>query len=428
MKVSDDFSIVTLLKKTAKANDRLWTVYARLTIGGLRADVSLGVRVVPRQWDSKNGLVVGVSREDALANNAILNAIAELKELYLKLVDQYEYITAAMLKMAYRGKLPDAYAGRKGRSTFLAAIDFELGMLNEKFEKGIRAPATIVKWECFRNKMASFIRHHFDKPDISLDDIQADFAGDLLHYLLTVNGMSHNSAMKEIRSAKQVLDTAVGRWILMNPIRNFRCTHKEIVREVLTMDEVKRLINKDLQSVLDRVRDVFLFSCFTGLAYNEVYHLGPENLFIGGDDGRWLHIMRRKTGNPEELPLLPIPESIIEKYRFVEKPAGKLLPVYSNVQYNLCLKELAVVCGIDKKLTTHIARHTFATTIALEHGVPMETVSRILGHRHLVTTQIYAKVTKVKISRDMAALREKLSGSSGLRTAIAVTEAKRTKH
>jgi integrase len=147
------------------------------------------------------------------------------------------------------------------------------------------------------------------------------------------------------------------------------------------MDEVKRLINKDLLGVLDRVRDVFLFSCFTGLAYNEVYQLGPDNLFIGSEDGRWLNIKRRKTGTPEELPLLPIPEAVIEKYRFAEKPVGKLLPVYSNVQYNLWLKELAAVCGISKKLTTHIARHTFATTITLEHDVPRETVSRMLGHR-----------------------------------------------
>jgi hypothetical protein len=196
MKVSEDFSIVTLIKKTGKSNDSLWTVYARLTIRGLRADVSLGVRVVPQQWDSKNSLVMGVSREDALANNTIINAVDNLEKLYRRLTDQYEYVTSAMLKMAYRGKLPDAYAGRKGRSTFLAAIDFELGMQNEKFEKGVRARATIDKWEYFRNKMVAFVRHQFDKPDISLDDIRADFAGDLLHYLMTVHGMSHNSAMK----------------------------------------------------------------------------------------------------------------------------------------------------------------------------------------------------------------------------------------
>jgi integrase len=161
---------------------------------------------------------------------------------------------------------------------------------------------------------------------------------------------------------------------------------------------------------MDQVRDVFLFSCFTGLAYKEVYNLTLNDIVIGNDGGRWIKINRVKTGNPEDVPLLPIPEAIIEKYRHDKRchHSNRLLPVNSNVKYNAYLKELADLCGISKKLTTHIARHTFATTVTLENDVPIETVSKMLGHRSIRTTQIYARITKKKISNDMTALRKKL--------------------
>jgi site-specific recombinase XerD len=153
-----------------------------------------------------------------------------------------------------------------------------------------------------------------------------------------------------------------------------------------------------------------LFSCFTGLAYKEVFNLTQNEITIGNDGGKWIKINRVKTGNPEDVPLLPIPETIIEKYKNDKfcKISNKLLPVNSNVKYNAYLKELVDLCGITKQLTTHIARHTFATTITLENDVPIETVSKMLGHRNIRTTQIYARITKKKISNDMKALRKKL--------------------
>jgi integrase len=265
--------------------------------------------------------------------------------------------------------------------------------------------------------MESFIRYRFKAADIPLDSIKLSFADDLIHYLMAVEGLSHNTAMKHIRNTKQVLDTATGRWLKNNPVKNFRCTYKQPERDVLTTSEIDRLLNSPLEKRLEQVRDVFLFSCFTGLAYKEVYNLSPANIILGNDGGLWIKINRAKTGNPEEVPLLPIPWMIIEKYSrdSQSKIHNRLLPVHSNVRYNIYLKELAGLCGITKKLTTHIARHTFATTVTLENDVPMETVSRMLGHRSMITTQIYARVTTLKISRDMQALKEKLSCAGALK-------------
>lgn len=234
----------------------------------------------------------------------------------------------------------------------------------------------------------------------------------MLHYFTVVDGLDHNTSMKYIKNAKQVLTTATGRWIKSNPIRDFHCTYNQPDREVLTTQEIMKIYEKSLINRLDQVRDVFLFSCFTGLAYQEVYNLTKTDIVIGNDGCKWIKINRVKTGNPEDVPLLPIPEAIIEKYAENKycQMFNRLLPVNSNVRYNAYLKELADLCGISKKLTTHIARHTFATTVTLENDVPMETVSRMLGHKNIRTTQIYAKVTTKKISNDMGALRNKLFG------------------
>ena len=416
MKIAESLSIIFLPKKR-KPSDELAPIYVRITLRGQRSEFSLGTHIFPGQWDQVNYRVKGNSREIAQVNNHITRVRVRLEKLYYELGMQYEYVTAYMLRLAYKGKLEDAVFDVGKHKTFLQALDFELGRIKEKEMKGFRSKSTVVKWNAYRGKMTAFIRYSFKGIDLPLEEVKLSFAEDLLHYLMAVDGLSHNTAMKYIRNTKQVLDTATGRWIKVNPIKTFRCTYRQPERDVLTIREIEKLLGRQLESTLEHVRDVFLFSCFTGLAYKEVYNLGPANILEGNDGVRWLRINRLKTGNPEEVPLLPIPEAILERYAegYPGKTDDRLLPVYSNVRYNLYLKELAGLCGIDKRLTTHIARHTFATTVTLENDVPMETVSRLLGHRSMVTTQIYAKITTLKISRDMEALKEKLFGKEGLK-------------
>jgi site-specific recombinase XerD len=201
-------------------------------------------------------------------------------------------------------------------------------------------------------------------------------------------------------------------WLPSNPFEFFECKHIPTDREVLTQDDLDKLYNKEITiQRLAEVRDVFLFCCYTGFAYNEVEAL-PHNAVQKGIDGeKWLSINRVKTGTLESVMLLPLALEIIEKYREHKycQVHNKLLPVNSNQRYNAYLKELADICGIKSKLTTHIARHTFATTVTLANGVPIETVSALLGHKDIKTTQIYAKVVKTKVSQDMKALRNVLN-------------------
>jgi site-specific recombinase XerD len=390
-------------------------IYVRITLNGQRSELSLGMRIKPEAWNKEHGRVIGKTEEAMLMNNKITQVKAKLEKTYFLLTTQFQQVTVDMIKKAYQGKpVHHATDGEseeaKERKTFIQAVDFEIDRLKEKQQKGLRAKSTIVKWNSTKAKLIAFLLYRFKQSDIQLELIKPNFADDMLHFFMVETGLDHNTAMKYIRNTKQVLTTATGRWIKRNPIRDFRCKYIHPQREVLTIYEILKIYQKPLLKRLDEVRDVFLFSCFTGLAYREVFNLAENDIVLGNDGSKWIQIKRVKSGNPEDVPLLPIPEAIIEKYRNSKhsKVLNRLLPVNSNVKYNAYLKELADLCGIDKKLTTHIARHTFATTITLENDVPLETVSRMLGHKSIRTTQIYAKITKKKISNDMTALRKKL--------------------
>ena len=186
-------------------------------------------------------------------------------------------------------------------------------------------------------------------------------------------------------------------------------THPQSEQKYLTTEELNRIMTTPLHSrTLYHVRDLFLFSCYTGIPYSDMCMLTNENLSLAEDGIWWIRSSRKKTGVDFEIPLMELPLHIIEKYRDVA-PEGKLLPMYSNSSLNHYLKQIAVLCGIERKLVFHVARHTYATEITLSHGVPLETVSKMLGHSRIGTTQLYAKVTDNKIDTDTKALDKKIA-------------------
>ena len=219
--------------------------------------------------------------------------------------------------------------------------------------------------------------------------------------------------MKYIRNLKKVINIAVvNDWLAKDPFASFKCSNKKVIREILTEHELILLAEKQFTiQRLDEVRDIFLFCCYTGYAFVDVEKLTPNNLIRNISGELWIYTNRQKTGTASNVPLLEPALQIVQKYKkhpYCELK-GRLLPVKSNQKMNAYLKEIADVCGIKKKLTMHIARHTFATTVTLSNGVPIETVSKLLGHTKLATTQIYAKVMEHKVSADMISLDEKLS-------------------
>ena len=221
-----------------------------------------------------------------------------------------------------------------------------------------------------------------------------------------------NTIMKHIERFRKVINMAIrNEWLEGDPFMKFKPTFIKTSRQFLTADELSAIEKKEFNIVrLQYAKDIFVFSCYTGLAYIDVFNLNQKNIVRGIDGGYWLYTSRKKTDVPVDIPLLPAPLAIIEKYKNDPRvlASGKLIPSYSNQKLNSYLGEIADLCEIEKHLTSHIARHTFATTVTLCNGVPMETVSKLLGHISIKTTQIYAKVIEQKVSDDMNKLRKKL--------------------
>jgi site-specific recombinase XerD len=217
--------------------------------------------------------------------------------------------------------------------------------------------------------------------------------------------------MKYIANLRKIINLAIANeWTTQDPFVKFRFSLKEVKRQALSEGELQLLAEKDLKAErLNRVRDIFVFCCYTGLAYADVEKLTPDHIRQGIDGQKWIFTERTKTRTTSNIPLLAPALALIEKYKDHPQSVnrGRVFPVLTNQKMNAYLKEIADLCGFQQELTTHLARHTFATTVTLTNGVPIETVSSMLGHRNIRTTQIYAKVVQSKVSEDMQKLRQK---------------------
>lgn len=286
---------------------------------------------------------------------------------------------------------------------------------NVQFEKLVGLEfsyGTLKKFKTALNSITNFIKWKFNKTDVYLPEVNHKFITDYEFYLKSVQKLQHNSAMSNMKKLKKIIRQCVANdWLDKDPFKSYKITTKETHRNFLLKDELQLLTNKNLHiQRLDQVRDIFLFSCYTGLSYSDVMMLTRKDISIGIDGEQWIFTTRIKTDTASRIPLLPIAKSILEKYSGQQNIVitGRLLPKISNQRLNAYLKEINDICGFNKELTFHCARHTFATTVTLTNGVPIETVGKMLGHKNLRTTQIYAKILDTKVSNDMQQLKEKL--------------------
>jgi site-specific recombinase XerD len=245
-------------------------------------------------------------------------------------------------------------------------------------------------------KVKSFMENKYKKYDITLSDLNHAFIADFEFYLKTHDKLEHNTAMKYIKNLKKIVHLAIeNEWLDKDPFIRFHCIYRDPKRGYLTQEELDILKNKEFAMPrLTLVKDAFMFSCYTGLAYSDIEILTMDDIKNGIDGEKWITIYRKKTDTRSSIPLLPPAVEIITKYKNHPDTIKKafLLPMISNQKSNAYLKDIATLCEIDKHLTFHVARHTFAITITLSNDVPIETVSKMLGHTSIKTTQIYSKV------------------------------------
>ncbi len=343
--------------------------------------------------------------EDATLLNEYLESIRiKVMHARLKLMDQGKEITADKLKNFLLGldddskKLLEVFKLHNDKMASLVGIEF--------------APGTMERYKTSYDHTQAFIKWKYGKEDIEIRKLDYEFISDYQYWFKSVRKCSHNTTVKYLANTKKiVLDCVKKGWLQRDPFLNFKMVKKEIPREALTESELDHVSKRVFSTErLNLVRDLFLFSCYTGLAYIDVKNLDKNQIIDGIDGEKWLFTHRQKTNAPTRLPLLPQAMKILTKYQDHPKVeiTGKVLPTPSNQKMNAYLKEIADLCGINKELTFHIARHTFATTVTLANGVPIETVSKMLGHKSLTQTQHYAKIMDNTVSHEMMTLRKKL--------------------
>lgn len=391
-------------KKTGEA-----PVMARITVNGKRAEIATGKKILPSKWNVNSGRMKGNSEEARVFNRALTNMYMAIEKIYDDLRDKDQYVSAQAIKSIYQGKSTQQHS-------LLELFRYHNEQIKAQIGQGYSA-GTLERYETTMKHTEGFINYHFRRDDYSLNELKYDFITEFEFYLKSVKKIGHNTTMKYLRNFKKIVLIALkNEWILRDPFAKYQMSLKEVKKDYLTKEEIQALYNREFEMErLEHVRDIFLFCCYTGLAYADVKKLTHDNISKGLDEEYWIFVDRTKTGSSSNVPLLPIAAEIMNKYK--EHPMavnlGTILPVISNQKMNAYLKEMATLCKINKNITFHMARHTFATTVTLSNGVSIETVSSMLGHKNLKTTQIYAKVVQEKVSQDMKKLKSIL-GDPGM--------------
>ncbi len=389
-------------KKTGEA-----PISVRITVNGKRAEITTGKKVLPDKWNVNSSRVKGNSEEARMINRHLDNINLKLHRIHDKLEETNQFISAQSIKSIYMGKNSEQHS-------LVELFKYHNEMIRAQVGKNYSA-GTLERYETSLKHLREFLKHKFHLDDYQLQDLNHSFITEFEFYLKAVKGIGHNTTIKYLRLFKKIALLAIkNEWIDRDPFARYSMSLKEVKKEYLTKEELSILSSKEIENErLRHVRDIFLFCCYTGLSYADVLKLTPENISMGMDGEKWIFVERTKTGVSSNVPLLPLAEEILNRY--IKHPlidnSNHILPMITNQKMNVYLKELADICNIHKHITFHMARHTFATTVTLSNGVPIESVSSMLGHKNLRTTQIYAKVVQEKVSQDMKMLKDKLSPS-----------------
>nr|WP_295924349.1 site-specific integrase [uncultured Dyadobacter sp.] len=402
-------SLLFYLKKPRNYQDGPVPIYLRVTVDSKRSEMATGRDCEPKMWNAAAGRMLG-NKEAVKSLNAYLgNLEQQFLDAHASLIRQGDLATAESIKNKFLG------IGPKQRMLMSIIIEHNRrlhSLIGQEYAIG-----TFKRYEVLRRHTENFLKANYNVKDFDISRIDFGFVADYEFHLRSVRKMGNNAVVKHMKMFRKIVNICLGNgWINLDPYLNFKGKFKKVDKAILTKEELDMIGGKEFASDrLTQVRDTFLFCCYTGLAYSDIQSLERSDISRGIDGEQWIFTQRTKTNVKSHIPLLPEALEIISRYNDdpVCQSRGLVLPVPSNQKMNDYLKEIAVVCGIDKVLTSHVARHTFATTITLQNGVPIESVSKMLGHTSIRTTQIYAKILDLKVSEDMQALKGRLAKKTG---------------
>ncbi len=396
------FKLLFYVKRNSPKSDNSLPLMGRITINKSIAQFSLKMSVPPGLWDSKAGKAMGKSEKARNINQRLEQIRVTVNNRYQEIIQIGKGVTAEQVKNAYLG------IGMK-QDMFLQLFAHHNELFARKVGNG-RTQSTYRKYCNLYKLLQTYIQNEYAREDVSLKELDLNFINGFEYFLRTVRGCCTNTIWLYMIGVKHIISIARNDGLLkINPFAGYLISPEQVDRGFLSEQELQLLMKAPMKNKsYELVRDLFVFATFTGLAYADIKNLTRDNLQTFLDGHLWIITRRQKTNVDSNIRLLDVPKRIIEKY------AGKtndnhLFPVPSNWSCNNILKNIGKQCGFKIKLTFHVGRHTFSTSLTLAKGMPIETVSRILGHTNIKTTQIYAKITNEKVSRDMEILSQKLA-------------------
>ena len=404
--MNNSFYLTFFIRKSRKKNYAgKCTIYLRLTYKGQRIESSTNLKIEHEKWSKTQHKAIGNSENSRTTNSCLEDLRNRIYTIYSNKVQSGEPFFVYDLHAELIGK-------NTNKETLIQLIKLHNAKKKDLIGVDI-VKATWDRYETLSSHISSFLKHQYNIEDIALSKFTYSCVVEFEHYLKTEKNIGHNTTLKYLRNLQSIINYGIDlEWIVKTPFSKYKSKLKEVKRGYLTKEELQLLEDKEfVNSRISNVRDIFLFCCYTGLAYSDILSLTMDQINMGIDGEQWIKTYRKKTKNQVNIPLLPKALEIIKKYASHPKRVKEnvALPVLSNQKMNNYLKEIGDLCGINKNLTTHLARHTFATTITLQQGISIESVSKMLGHSDIKTTQIYAKITDTKVSSEMQQLRTKLS-------------------
>lgn len=398
------FTLSFIARKARALRNGEYPIFVRITVSGQVAEMNIGRSVKPDNWDQKRAMSKGRSRCDLELNKYIEVVKARFLEIHNMLVREGKMVNPKILREHFLGTIE--------KPKMLCDVFRETNeKRKEELERGDIVKATYQRWERCVDYLVEFFKMTQNVDDIPIKEVTSGIIDDFEHFLRMRKGCANNAAVRYVRCVKNVMQYALAhKWLTHDPFigKKYQRTHTE--RQSLTEKELKAVMELDLRDIprLEIVRDTFVFCCFTGLAFCDIKSLLRSNITTDVEGNVWIRKAREKTGEMSIIPMLAVPRQIAEKYAtnpvVIQKDV--VIPVITNQKMNAYLKEIADLARIEKHLTTHLARHTFAT-LSLSNHVPIETISKMLGHSDIKTTQIYAKMQDRTIYEDMATMRQK---------------------
>jgi site-specific recombinase XerD len=397
------FSIKFYPRQEKITNQGLIPIYCRI-MADKKIELSTTKMIRKGEWNAKTQRVRSCNHDTA-SINAYLDAFqSKVLDAHTKMFIEKQPLTADALKAAIFGKVI------KEKTLLDVVIEHNIA-----FEKRIGIDYSYGSYKNYKTTkkyLEAFLEHQYKKKDISINDVNYSFCEHYFAFLITCRPCKNNGANKHIQRLKKIVNYAYKMgYVQTNNLLSYSLKFNPFHQHKLTWEEIDKLQTLNLQNdALSKVLDIFLFQCFTGLAYSDVKKFSDQHLVTGVDGNLWISMSRTKTKKEFSVPILKPAQMILDKYSNL--PVGQdesIFPVLSNQKMNAYLKVVGEIAGLNKSLSCHVARHTFATTVTLQEGVPLETVSKLLGHSKIATTQIYSVVTQLKIMRDFKQLSEKLN-------------------